>query len=113
MVLTIYGGLGNHRFPQVGSGDTFSAWETLEVEVYLTLTAANVGVGWTHDLGGFMVNGGGGDTPENRAQHNPEMLLRWLQFGAYSPLFRTHCSHCEIRPWTYPNFEAAALTSDA
>ena len=37
--------------------------------------------------------------------HAQELLLRWLQFGAVSPLFRTHCSHCEMRPWKYPNFE--------
>jgi alpha-glucosidase len=33
------------------------------------------------------------------------MFLRWLQFGVYSYLFRTHCAFCEIRIWQYPNFQ--------
>jgi len=103
------GGLGNHRYPQVGSGDTNANWTTLQWEVTQTLTAANVAIAWTHDLGGFMTEGSGGsDTPQNRLPRDPEMFLRWLQFGALSPLFRTHCSHCEIRPWMYPNFEQLA-----
>lgn len=48
---------------------------------------------------------GGGDSPSNRLQRDPELFLRWIQFGAVSPLFRTHCTHCEIRPWLYPNYE--------
>jgi alpha-glucosidase (family GH31 glycosyl hydrolase) len=47
---------------------------------------------------------GGGDSPANREMRDPELFLRWLQFGAVSPLFRTHCTHCEIRPWLYPNY---------
>jgi hypothetical protein len=53
LTLGIYGGLGHHRYPGVGSGDVYEAWKTLRLEVYLTLTAANVGVEWNHDLGAF------------------------------------------------------------
>jgi alpha-glucosidase (family GH31 glycosyl hydrolase) len=60
----------------------------------MTVSAGNVAVGWTHDLGGFM----------GPVMRDPEMFLRWLQFGVYSYLFRTHCSFCEIRIWKYPNF---------
>ena len=31
----------------------------------------------------------------------PELYLRWLQFGAFAPIFRTHCRYCEQRPWTW------------
>jgi len=110
MVLTVDGGLGNHRYPQIGSGDTYSNWTTLQFQVFQTMTAANVAVAWTHDLGGYMVHDGtgGADSAANRAQRDPELFLRWLQFGAFSPLFRTHCTHCELRPWLYPNFELLA-----
>ena len=94
LVLTPYGGLGNHRYPQVGSGDTDVGYETLQFEVYSTLTAANVLTPWTHDLGGFHQTAFLWPTPE--------MWLRWIQFGVFSPSFRTHCTHdgyCE--PWAF------------
>ena len=71
LVLTPYGGLGNHRFPQVGSGDTDVAYATLEFQVYQTATAANVLTHWTHDLGGFHQS--------SFVWPTPELWLRWLQ----------------------------------
>ena len=35
--LGIYGGLGSHRYPLVGSGDTIASWPTLGWEVYDSL----------------------------------------------------------------------------
>ena len=32
------------------------------------------------------------------------LQLRWLQFGAVAPIFRTHCDHCERRIWVFPHF---------
>jgi len=101
MFLGIYGGIGQHRYPQVGSGDTNESWGTLAYEIYLTITSANVGVGWTHDLGGFYDKNTG-----DGGKRDPEIFLRWLQYGALSHLYRTHCSHCEIRIWKYPNFDS-------
>ena len=92
LVLTPYGGLGSHKFPQVGSGDTDVSYDTLAFEVYSTLTAANVLTPWTHDLGGFHQTA--------LLWPTPELWLRWIQFGLFSPSFRTHCTHdgaCE--PW--------------
>lgn len=99
-----WGGLGSHRY-QVGfSGDTFINWPTLGFEPYFTATAANVGYGyWGHDLGGHMV---GGYTTD---MNDPELFLRWVQFGVFSPIFRTHATksplEMERRMWKYPNFE--------
>ena len=39
--------------------------------------------------------------------NDPELLLRWLQFGAFTPIFRTHAtndSKLERRIWKYSNF---------
>jgi alpha-glucosidase (family GH31 glycosyl hydrolase) len=52
--LGIYGGIGSHRYPLVGSGDTIASWPTLGYEVFMTITGANVATAWTHDLGGFV-----------------------------------------------------------
>jgi len=100
MVLGIYGGLGSHRYPIIGSGDTYAEWEILAFEVAMTVSAGNVATGWTHDLGGFM----------GPIMRDPEMFLRWLQFGAVSYSFRTHCAFCEIRIWKYPNYEDLKAT---
>ena len=90
-----WGGLGNHRY-QIGfSGDTRSTWEGLAYQPYFTATASNVGYGyWSHDIGGHVA-----DNPD------PELYLRWLQYGVFSPIFRTHSSKSafnERRIWKFP-----------
>ncbi|CAF1060534.1 unnamed protein product [Adineta steineri] len=89
-----WGGLGNHRY-QVGfSGDVIPSWDTLSYQPHFTATAANVGYGfWSHDLGG------------HTREPDPELYTRWLQWGAFSPMFRTHCTkdaNNDRRLWTYP-----------
>ena len=90
-----WGGLGNHRY-QIGfSGDTVSVWETLAFQPWFTATAANVGYAyWSHDIGGHMPGA-----------VEPELYTRWVQFGAFSPILRTHTTknpETERRIWAYP-----------
>merc|ERR1712071_273387 len=61
-------------------------------------------------IGAYQIDDGtgGADTPANRAIREPELFLRMLQSGSVSASFRTHCSHCELRPWMYPNFAELA-----
>ncbi len=97
-----WGGLGNHRY-QIGfSGDTISLWESLEFQPWFTATAANVGYAyWSHDIGGHMP---GVDTPE--------LYTRWIQFGAFSPILRTHVTknpNAERRIWAYPEPYASIM----
>ncbi|MCQ2147393.1 MAG: glycoside hydrolase family 31 protein [Bacteroidales bacterium] len=92
-----WGGLGSHRYQLGFSGDTHIKWEVLGYLPYFTATAANVGYGyWGHDLGGHMQNG--------NAPTDPELYLRWLQYGVFSPLFKTHCTSNDIierRFWVF------------
>ncbi len=90
-----WGGLGNHRY-QIGfSGDTISTWDSLAFQPWFTATAANVGYAyWSHDIGGHM--------PGVVA---PELYTRWIQFGIFSPILRTHTTknaESERRLWAYP-----------
>ena len=90
-----WGGLGNHRY-QIGfSGDTISVWESLAFQPWFTATAANVGYAyWSHDIGGHMPG-----------VVDPELYTRWMQFGAFSPILRTHTTKnpdAERRIWAYP-----------
>ena len=96
-----WGGLGCHRY-QIGfSGDAKINFPTLAFQPYFTSTASNVGYGyWGHDLGGHAW------TDEFNA-NNPELVLRWLQFGVFTPIFRTHAtkdSRIERQIWKFPNF---------
>ena len=91
-----WGGMGSHRYPICFSGDAWATWETLAYEIYFTHTASNVCYAyWGHDIGGHM--GGNND---------PELMQRWMQFGVYTPIFRTHATNdtlLERRVWKYPN----------
>ena len=89
-----WGGLGNHRY-QVGfSGDATITWKSLEFQPYFTSTASNVLYGyWSHDIGGHL-----GDNID------PEMYTRWLQYGGFSPVMRTHSSKSGAlnkEPWVF------------
>ncbi len=93
-----WGGLGSHRYPICFSGDTFAAWSTLAYEIPFTSMASNVCYAyWGHDLGGHQ--GGNND---------PELMQRWLQFGVFTPIFRTHATNdgkLERRLWKYSNYK--------
>lgn len=95
LILHRYGGLGNHRY-QIGfSGDAASTWEMLAFEPQFTATASNVLYGyWSHDIGGHLPG-----------TVTPELYTRWIQFGALSPILRTHTTknpQAERRIWAYP-----------
>ncbi|MGD0680477.1 MAG: TIM-barrel domain-containing protein [Terracidiphilus sp.] len=99
-----WGGLGNHRY-QIGfSGDTVSVWDSLAFQPWFTATAANVGYAyWSHDIGGHMPGA-----------VEPELFTRWVQFGAFSPILRTHTTknpETERRIWAYPEPYSSILRS--
>ena len=99
-----WGGLGNHRY-QIGfSGDTISVWDSLAFQPWFTATAANVGYAyWSHDIGGHMPGA-----------VEPELYTRWVQFGAFSPILRTHTTKnpaTERRIWAYPEPYSSILRS--
>lgn len=103
-----YGGLGNHRY-QIGfSGDYFINWNGLAYQPEFTATAGNVGFGfWSHDIGGHMGF-------NNKNKHNAELYTRWVQWGAFSPVFRTHATadkEIERRMWLYPEENLNAMCS--
>lgn len=97
-----WGGLGNHRY-QIGfSGDAVISWASLDFQPYFNSTASNVLYGyWSHDLGGHMYG-------VNRIE--PEMYTRWMQFGALSPIMRSHStksSTLKKEPWIF-DFETCS-----
>jgi alpha-D-xyloside xylohydrolase len=73
------------------SGDVAARWDDLRDQISAGVNLSMSGVpNWTHDIGGFAVedrytNAEPAALPEWR-----ELNLRWFQFGALSPLFRSH-----------------------
>ena len=100
-----WGGLGNHRYPIGFSGDTVVDWSSLAFQPYFTATAANVAYSWwSHDVGGHM-----------DGMEDPELYVRWVQYGVFSPIFRLHSTKNpfhERLPWGY-NVEVFQLTRHA
>lgn len=105
LVFSRFGGIGAGRYPIGFSGDVVIAWESLAYQPYFTATAANVLYGyWSHDIGGHF-KGDGTD---------PELFTRWMQFGVYSPILRTHvCKDAtmERRPWKFADPYSGILSN--
>jgi alpha-D-xyloside xylohydrolase len=76
---------GSQRFgAAVWSGDVYSTFSALRAQVKAGLNMGLSGIPWwTHDIGGF--HKGDPTHPAFR-----ELVVRWFQFGAFSPLFRLH-----------------------
>jgi alpha-glucosidase (family GH31 glycosyl hydrolase) len=75
-------------------GDQASDFWSLETLVAATLTAAASGYSnWSHDVGVHL-----GERLVARCPK--ELLLRWVQFGCFSPLMQAH-SRFEQEAWTY------------
>jgi len=96
LIFSRFGGIGAGRYPIGFSGDTYSIWDSLAFQPYFTATASNVLFGyWSHDIGGHMPGA-----------IEPELYMRWIQYGVYSPILRTHTTRndqAERRFWEYPN----------
>lgn len=104
MFFSRYSGPGSHRYPVGFSGDTAITWEALDGQPEFTATASNIGYSWwSHDIGGHM-----------RAYQNDELMVRWVQYGVFSPINRLHSSNEPFsgkEPWNF-GFEAECIIKD-
>lgn len=95
-----WGGLGSHRYPLAFSGDTYATWPMLAYLPYFTATASNVNYGWWgHDIGGHMFH-------KTQKATDPELYTRWLQYGVFTPIFKTHSTkdpRIERCIWCFPD----------
>ncbi|PKO03931.1 MAG: alpha-xylosidase [Chloroflexi bacterium HGW-Chloroflexi-5] len=105
VIFSRWGGPGNHRYPIGFSGDTIVSWQSLAFQPWFTASAANAAYGWwSHDVGGHM-----------RGMEDPELYVRWVQFGVLSPIFRLHSTKDEFidrHPW-HADAEVLKLTREA
>ncbi|MGP0069993.1 MAG: TIM-barrel domain-containing protein [Isosphaeraceae bacterium] len=73
------------------SGDVDSAWETLKTHVPVAINTSLTGIPyWGTDTGGFVPT----------RDLTGELYVRWFQFSAFCPLFRSHGRTWKLRlPW--------------
>ncbi len=89
-----WSGKGAQRYPIGFSGDAHIDWKSLHFQPFFTASAANIGFSfWSHDIGGHMAGA-----------EEPELYVRWLQFGCFSPILRIHstANRMSVRePWRH------------
>ncbi len=91
-----------HRFPVWWTGDTCAEWNYLRMGVANGVDSGIVSLlPYVHeDLGG------------HHGQPDPELYVRFMQFGAFSPVARIHCTAGVHRyPWEY-GAEIARIAGD-
>jgi alpha-glucosidase (family GH31 glycosyl hydrolase) len=85
---------GHQSVGMTWAGDQASDFWSLRTLVVATLTAAASGFSnWSHDVGGYL-----GERLVARCPK--ELLIRWAQFGCFTPLMHAH-GRFEQEPWTY------------
>lgn len=95
---------GQQRYAAASwSGDIAASWKVLREQVAAGLNFAAAGLPyWTTDIGGFFTTGYGARFPrgcEDDAYR--ELYVRWFQFGAFCPLFRSHGTNTPREPWQF------------
>jgi len=82
---------GLQRFGWLWSGDVDSTWKTLQAQVANAINVGLCGIPyWGTDTGGFVPT----------RELTPELYVRWFQFSAFCPLFRSHGRTWKLRlPW--------------
>ncbi len=89
---------GNQRFGSIcWNGDIGSNWDWLQRSVPAGLNFCMAGLPyWTTDIGGFF-------RPSNQytdASYQ-ELLERWIEYGAFCPIFRMHGYQSQTEIWRY------------
>lgn len=107
--LTRSGYPGSQKYGAIlWSGDISATWDTLRKQVTEGISFCACGLPyWTLDIGAFFVKQGipwfwNGDFPEGLEDPGyRELYVRWFQYGAFLPVFRSHGTDCPREPWNF------------
>jgi len=102
VILTRSGFIGQQRYgSNTWSGDVVSTWDMLEKQIPAALNYTLMGIpNWNSDIGGFFAgrwNKEGG--PKNPKYQ--ELYVRWMQFGAFCPMMRSHGTDLPREIWNF------------
>jgi alpha-D-xyloside xylohydrolase len=99
-ILTRSAFAGQQRYSaNAWSGDVVADWSSLRNQISAGLNFSLTGIPyWNSDIGGFFL----GNFPtgyKNKAYH--ELYVRWMQFGAFCPMMRSHGTDTPRELWYY------------
>lgn len=94
-ILTRSAFAGQQRYgANTWSGDINSSWESLRNQIPAGLNFSLCGIPyWNSDIGGFFAGSYNKKSNDGSGARNPlyqELYVRWLQFGAFTPMMRSH-----------------------
>lgn len=104
--LTRSGFGGQQRFSTiVWSGDIMASWDVFKKQIPAGLNFCATGIPyWTTDIGAFFVaprGDDGGFDMGTKDDEYKELYLRWFQFGAFCPMFRSHGTDFAREVWRF------------
>lgn len=83
------------------STDVSRSWGGLQPQIKIMLSSGLSGLGYmSHDVGGFAID------PEKPV--DPELYVRWLQLGLFTPILRTH-AQADAEPYLYKDYQDIIL----
>ncbi len=91
-ILTRAGFAGTQRYAASWTGDNVASFEHLEMAIRMCQSMSLSGIPFVGaDIGGFA------ETP------TPELFVRWIQVGTFTPFFRTHTqiNSPDQEPWSF------------
>lgn len=84
------------------SGDVGRSWAGLQAQIPIMINTGLSGLGYmSHDVGGFAI--------DRSNPIDPEMYLRWMQLGLFTPTLRTHAQQY-AEPYNYPEYADQLLS---
>jgi oligosaccharide 4-alpha-D-glucosyltransferase len=95
---------GSQRYGMIPwSGDVNRTWGGLKPQMEISLQMGLQGMAYMHsDLGGFA-----------GANDEPELYVRWLQYGVFQPIFRPHAQEEVASEAIYKDVQTKALAKKA
>jgi len=83
------GGAGMQRYATFPwSGDVFRSWSGYNAQIPIMLGMSMSGIGYMHaDAGGFA-----------QGEKDTELYIRWMQFAAFTPIYRAHADPAVAAP---------------
>ena len=93
-----------HYGSNMWSGDVNSSWDMLRMQVPAGLSFSLTGnPNFNTDIGGFFCGSyntrGGGSAPKN--PQFQELYVRWMQYGLFCPVFRSHGADAPREIWQF------------
>ncbi|MFM6954492.1 MAG: TIM-barrel domain-containing protein [Sphingobacteriaceae bacterium] len=83
------GGAGMQRYATFPwSGDVFRSWNGYKAQIPIMLGMSMSGIGYMHaDAGGFA-----------QGEKDAELYIRWMEFAAFTPIYRAHADPAVAAP---------------